>query len=343
MTTFAHPLSDPEDRQSVNLCDVTVIIPAWNATATLARAVDSAMTQTDVRVQVIIIDDRSTDDTLALARALADSDARVTVLAQSTNRGPAAARNAGMARAGGRFVAPLDSDDFMTPGRMAALVALANDGAWDFVADDLWQINEGEDAQTAPRRRLFSDTAVGVEKIALGGFVRGNMTETHGGRREIGFLKPLMRRSFLEAHNLRYRDDMRLGEDYDFYATALLRGAKFCLTDPKGYIAVVRPGSLSGHHDAAALLALVHADDRLLCDPALTATDAPIVQAHRIETLKRWAWLELIEAVRVKDVRRGVGAFAAPVAVQASLLGKLGEQVLVRSGATITRLMGRSA
>ena len=105
----------------------------------------------------------------------------------------------------------------------------------------------------------------------------------------------------------------------------------------------MRPGSLSGHHDAAALLALVHADDRLLCDPALTATDAPIVQAHRIETLKRWAWLELIEAVRVKDVRRGVGAFAAPVAVQASLLGKLGEQVLVRSGATITRIMGRSA
>ena len=334
-------VSDPKLSRPVNPCDVTVIVPAWNAEATLERAVDSALAQIDVRVEVIIIDDASSDNTLKIAKELAAADPRVTVIAQQVNQGPAKARNVGLAHAKGAFVTPLDSDDFMEAGRLATLLALANKENWDFVADDLWQIDDGFPVNTTSRRRLFSDDVLGEVPINLADFVHGNMSKKHGGRREIGFLKPLMRRSFLDAQDLRYREDMRLGEDYDFYARALLRGGRFCLTDPAGYIAVVRAGSLSGHHDAAALRALVAADDRLLQTSGLSLGDRHIIRAHRIETLKRWAWLDLIEAVRARDIKRAIRSFAVPFPVAVSQLGKLIEQINQRGCARLRMLFGK--
>jgi glycosyltransferase involved in cell wall biosynthesis len=89
---------------------LSVVIPAFNAARYIEQAVRSALTQTDLTVEVIVVDDGSTDETAARAGAI-DSE-RVQVRSQP-NRGPAAARNAGVRVATGEFLAFLDADDWL--------------------------------------------------------------------------------------------------------------------------------------------------------------------------------------------------------------------------------------
>ena len=91
---------------------VSVVMPAWNAARTVSSAVRSALAQTVADLEVIVVDDGSTDATAGVVRAIEDS--RVRVVSQA-NRGLPAARNAGIAAARGAFVALLDSDDLLLP------------------------------------------------------------------------------------------------------------------------------------------------------------------------------------------------------------------------------------
>ena len=100
--------------------DVSFVIAAYNAEPTLSRAIDSALAQRGVSVEVVVVDDCSTDGTLVLARAY--TDPRVRVIALERNSGPGGARNAGLDAAQGRWVAVLDSDDTVRPERLAAMI-----------------------------------------------------------------------------------------------------------------------------------------------------------------------------------------------------------------------------
>lgn len=89
---------------------VSVIIPAYNAAATLAKTLASVQQQTEQDFEVIIIDDGSTDGTRELAQSWGQDDSRFTVHSQR-NEGIAGARNHGIRRARAKLVAPLDADD----------------------------------------------------------------------------------------------------------------------------------------------------------------------------------------------------------------------------------------
>ena len=97
---------------------VSVIVPAFNAEATLAATLDSALTQTHSPLEVIVVDDGSTDDTVALVDRLMRRDPRLALIRQK-NAGVAAARNAGLAQARGDYVAWLDADDLWHPTKLA--------------------------------------------------------------------------------------------------------------------------------------------------------------------------------------------------------------------------------
>lgn len=307
--------------------DISVIVAAWRADATLARAVESALFQKGVRVEVIVVNDASPDGTGRLADDLAARHRGVQALHLAVNSGPSVARNTALRAASGRYVTPLDSDDFMQPGRLSALLATAERG-WDLVGDDLFMSHES--APTQIRRRLWSEQDFGTTPLDLAAFVRGNLSSQHGGRGELGFLKPLISRDFLNRNGLNYRTDMRLGEDYDLYAQALKAGARFCLTDPAGYVAVHRDTSLSGRHSAGDLAALVAADQRLLARTDLTADERSALKTHLTETQKRAHWMALIDAVKARDPAAALRCFAAPPKVALSLLGNLGEQAILR-------------
>ncbi|KQQ01433.1 MULTISPECIES: glycosyltransferase family 2 protein [unclassified Rathayibacter] len=104
---------------------VSVLIPLYNYGRFLREAAESALAQEGVDVQVVIVDDRSTDDSLAIARALAAEDERVTVIASPRNRGPVGSILVALSAATGEFSWYLDADDVIAPGALARAVAVA--------------------------------------------------------------------------------------------------------------------------------------------------------------------------------------------------------------------------
>ena len=99
---------------------VSVILPIYNGAAHLAEAIESVLTQSFRDLELIAIDDGSSDDSAAIARAAADGRVRVIV---QENRGLAATLNRGLELAGGRYVARQDHDDIALPGRLERQVA----------------------------------------------------------------------------------------------------------------------------------------------------------------------------------------------------------------------------
>ncbi len=102
---------------------VSVVMAAHNASSTIESAVECLLAQTWRRIEVIIVDDASTDDTLERVRRLAANDHRLRYLECDCNSGAYAARNRGMAQAQGEFVTVHDSDDWSHPQKIEQQVA----------------------------------------------------------------------------------------------------------------------------------------------------------------------------------------------------------------------------
>jgi glycosyltransferase involved in cell wall biosynthesis len=96
---------------------VTVIVPAYQAEAYLAQALDSALAQNHGASEIVVVDDGSRDATAQIA------EARPVRLLRQPNRGPAAARNAGLALARGAFITILDADDIWPADRLSLQLA----------------------------------------------------------------------------------------------------------------------------------------------------------------------------------------------------------------------------
>ncbi len=103
---------------------VSVIIPAYNAEQFIGEAIQSILDQTYQNIEIIIIDDNSSDSTLEVARAYADKDSRIALVHNDTNLGIGANRAKGVAMASGTFICWQDADDISLPTRIAKQVDL---------------------------------------------------------------------------------------------------------------------------------------------------------------------------------------------------------------------------
>ncbi|MEM9755766.1 MAG: glycosyltransferase family 2 protein [Pseudomonadota bacterium] len=227
--------------------DVAVIIAAKDAEKTVGMAVASALAEPQVG-EVIVVDDASSDDTAGACQSAGQGDPRLRVLRQPVNVGPAAARNRAISESRAPILSILDADDAVRPGRFSTLLSMAD---WDLAADNIVFLPE---ARFDPVGDWVSSGTTTV--LDLAAFVAGNLSRRGRQRGELGFLKPLIRRDFLERHNLRYDESLRLGEDYDLYVRALLAGARFRLSHRVGYCARERANSLSGRHSTGDLARL---------------------------------------------------------------------------------------
>lgn len=97
---------------------VSVVVPAYNAGSTIDETLRSVRSQSHEQLEIIIVDDGSTDDTLVVSQRHADQDPRITIMRQS-NAGVAAARNAGWQAARADFIAFIDADDLWAPSKIA--------------------------------------------------------------------------------------------------------------------------------------------------------------------------------------------------------------------------------
>lgn len=106
---------------------VSVVMPAHNSVRTLRDSAESVLDQTVSSIELIIVDDGSSDGTAALARQIAAADPRVRILHHPVARGPAGARNTGIAAARGRYLAFCDSDDLWLSPKLERQLALAEE------------------------------------------------------------------------------------------------------------------------------------------------------------------------------------------------------------------------
>ncbi|WP_237214601.1 glycosyltransferase family 2 protein [Falsiroseomonas oryziterrae] len=220
----------------------TIVIPCYNALAYLDDAVASALAQTVRDIEVIAVDDHSTDATLDHLRWWAARDPRLTVLQTAANGGPAVACNTAYARATGRWVTVLDSDDLFLPERIERLAAFGEARGADMVADNLLErcFDTGRDIGLH-----FPEAEMRHEGwITLAEMLRRDMPDLPGKSR-LGFVQPMIRRDLLERHKLRFPTRIRAGEDFVHYFECVAHGARFALRPEAWYIYRIREGSIT--------------------------------------------------------------------------------------------------
>jgi succinoglycan biosynthesis protein ExoU len=308
---------------------VAVLIAARNARTTIGRAVASALAEPDV-ARVVVVDDASRDTTSAVARAADDGRGRLTVLSLEENVGPAAARNRALELCRTDWISILDADDFFLPGRTERLLESARETDADFVADDLLQVDENDQEVLGAATGLFSRERE-EERLEFSGFVRANISRRGRLRKELGFLKPLMRRSFLLEHTLRYDERLRLGEDYELYARALALGAVFVLTPARGYVSVMRRGSLSDRHTVDDLERLYECDQRLAEIPSLDARGRRALELHARSIQCKLEWRRLIAGLKSRSPAGALRPFTRSLPVTGYLVGQLCDEAWTRA------------
>lgn len=113
--------------------ECTVVIPVYNREMYIERTIRSVLDQTYPNFEVIVVDDGSTDKSVAILRDLAERDPRMIVVQNDKNRGVAETRNRGIQMAKGRYIALLDSDDLWLENKLSQQIQLMKDKAAQLV------------------------------------------------------------------------------------------------------------------------------------------------------------------------------------------------------------------
>jgi succinoglycan biosynthesis protein ExoO len=253
---------------------VSVLVPAYNAAPFLTRAVRSALRQTMADVEVIVVDDASTDATLEVARGLAAEDPRVRVLSNEVNQGEARTRNRALAAARGAWIALLDADDAWLPNRLERMLAAGQ--AADVVTDDLYRVEaEGNTAWSYLRYRWQPSLVLD----------RPRTIDAHDFlHHDLGVLQPIARRDFLERHAIAWDPSLRISPDFFFSFRLLMRGARWVQVPGGYYLYYANPSSILAKRWVAEASSVLEATRALLDDPALARSPALTADLHRFLT-----------------------------------------------------------
>lgn len=236
---------------------VSIVMANHCGAAWLSQTIASIQAQTHRKWELLVCDDASTDDSVAIVAAAAARDPRIRLLCADRNTGPSGARNRGIDAAQGDWVAIVDSDDLMHPRRIEALVRAAEDYAVDLVADDM--IFFGETPDVAGRTLLQSLQLTAPILVDPDVLLASEDPETQ--LPSFGYLKPMIRRARIGA--MRYDPTLTIGEDFDFLLRILLQ-QQWLLILPEGFYLYRRHArSLSHRQSGAAISALLAAQSRL--------------------------------------------------------------------------------
>ena len=123
---------------------VTVVIPAYNAERTLVECLTSVGNQRYRNLEIIVVDDQSTDGTAHIAHTYAENDDRIRVI-HKDNAGPGAARNVGLRMAQGRYLQFVDADDVLDPAAIVTTVDIAEHTQADLVSFDFTLLSKGRE------------------------------------------------------------------------------------------------------------------------------------------------------------------------------------------------------
>lgn len=208
---------------------VSVIMPAYNVEAFVGDALLSALAQTAGDLEVIVVDDGSTDGTASAVAEIARQDARVRLL-QQRNRGLAGARNTALAAARGDMFALLDSDDLWEPEFLAEQLAILDRRPdVDIVTGNGLYLGGPADGQPA---RPYPDSRPEPDLASI-------ITDERA-----VFIMSVFRRRVYDTIGS-FDETMRTNEDYDFWLRAATAGFRFVRNDRPSARYRVRGDSLS--------------------------------------------------------------------------------------------------
>jgi succinoglycan biosynthesis protein ExoO len=307
-------------------------MPCYNSADTLSLAAASVLDQSLTSIELIIVDDASTDGTWKIAERLARGDNRVRRLRHSRNGGQSAARNIALDAARGVWIAPVDADDEISRDRLRTLYEAGEAGAADFIADGVRFV--GSKGRGTPRELSVANPAGGAAPpLSLEALISSDIPLN--GHCSLGYLKPLMRRSFLDRCQLRYDEDLRFAEDFHLYVMALMYDARFLLHPESFYCYNQTPVSATRFADALPHLARY----ALLSNERLQAIDsarlAPslgsLLSVHQL----RWLtvlWFNLLKsAIRARQPRESLRLLRNRPGGMANVAGFVRDRILARN------------
>ena len=200
---------------NTDMIKVTVVMPIYNAYSYLRPALDSVLDQTLTELELICVDDGSTDHTLDILKEYQKKDSRVRIVTEN-NAGPSIARNKGLSRARGEFVIFLDADDFFEPTLLSTLYDLAVRDELDIAITE-FDIYNDKKAKFEPK--------IGSEHADIfepGKVISKNTYPDVIFQCTTNYVwNKLFRHSFLVEKELRFDEELRVFEDVYFVMNSL--------------------------------------------------------------------------------------------------------------------------
>ncbi|MEO1431593.1 MAG: glycosyltransferase family 2 protein [Cyanobacteria bacterium J06633_8] len=209
---------------------VSVIILAYNTEKYIAQAINSALKQTEKNIEIIIVDDGSTDNTLEVINSFLDK--RIKVLVNQQNLGQNFSTNRAIKAANGNWITRLDSDDWYAVDRLEKLLEIADLQNVDIIADDIYFIQDGKNL---PWSTLLNQSKYKIKnniQISPIDYVEKDIPGMWG--LPLGLTKALIKKYFIHKHNIKNHETILIGGDFWFYLICLAHGAKFLFV-PKPY------------------------------------------------------------------------------------------------------------
>ena len=194
---------------------VSVIVPIYNACKHLRPALDSILTQTLKEIEIICVDDGSTDTSLDMLKIYQKMDNRIRIVTE-TNAGPGHARNNGLKRARGKYVAFLDADDFFEPELLEKLYNHAEANELDIAITkyDIYDNKKGKFSANieSEHGKIFESGAV-TSKNEYPDYILESTTGAAWNK--------LFKKSFILEKNICFTTEAMIFEDVYFTVTAL--------------------------------------------------------------------------------------------------------------------------
>lgn len=216
--------------------DISIIIPFYNAKERLARCLDSVVTQTHENFEVLLIDDGSTDSSSDICTKYTIKDQRFQYHLK-TNGGVSSARNLGIEKAKGKYLAFIDSDDFVDPDFCRILFECAESRKTDILNFGHTYVNG---SNKTIRNPVFKDQTF-VERADLLEILKNSASNK--------FLyfcwSRIYSREFIHGNHIRFNEKSLLGSDSLFNLTAFLQAKKIYSIDYQPYHYIYNDTSLT--------------------------------------------------------------------------------------------------
>ncbi len=197
----------------------------------------------------------------------------------------------------------------------------------DIIADDLWRLTN---QHANEHRELLLGPDYSLPKfISFHEFIVSNISTAKAYRRELGYLKPVIRKEFLEKNCISYDEELRLGEDYILYAKCLASGAKFLLVPAQGYISVCRENSLSSNHSIEDLRKLRDSNKELMNLTSVSEKDKEALKENYQSINYKLQWRLLIQYIKQRDFTNVVKSFFHSYQLNYYLIHKLISEALL--------------